>query len=389
MQLTENTLFDNRYLLKSLLGSGGFSEVWLAEDTEVNRRKRALKIYTPEKGLDEHGVKIFRDEFEIVCDLNHTHLLRPAHYEVCNGSPYLVMPYCERGSAEQFIGKISEEEAWHFLHDVASGLAYLHEQKPSIIHQDIKPNNVLIDSLGKFLITDFGISTTARTTLRRSMGEVKANMTVAYTPPERFGKNNEPIKASDIWSLGATLFELLEGNVPFLDVLGGLAQLKGAEIPRLKGKWSPALRKIVTRCLQKDTWDRPTSAQLIRQAEGHYKENNSFQKEKNKKVFFLAIVVGGTITLMTLLSIFFSSFIDTPIRLYFDNNGSTIIINVDNTVWESFEILNLPLWCSVYNKTPTSFQIKCQPNTGDTRSDWFYVASNNKKVRIVVKQDAR
>ena len=275
MQLKEDTLFDGRYLLKKFLGSGGFSEVWLAEDTEVNHKKRALKIYTPEKGLDERGITIFRNEFEIVCDLNHTHLLRPEHYEVCNGSPYLVMPYCENGSAEQFIGDITEEEAWHFLHDVASGLAYLHEQKLPIIHQDIKPHNILVNSAGCYLITDFGISAKARSTLRRSMGEAKANMTVAYTPPERFDKNNAPIMASDVWSLGATLFELLEGDVPFFDALGGLAQRNGADIPEIKSAWSPELKKIVTRCLQKEPWNRPTAAQLIRWTEDHFKGKKS------------------------------------------------------------------------------------------------------------------
>ena len=321
MQLQEDTLFDDRYLLKSLLGRGGFSEVWLAEDIEVNHKKRALKIYTPEKGLDEKGVQIFRNEFEIVCDLNHTHLLRPAHYEVCNGSPYLVMPYCERGSAEKLIGEISEEEAWRFLHDVASGLAYLHEQEPPIIHQDIKPNNVLINRDGKFLITDFGISAKARNTLHRTIGEAKASMTVAYTPPERFGQDHAPIKASDIWSLGATLFELLEGDVPFFDTLGGLAQQNGAEIPKLTGKWSLELKTIIIRCLQKDAWDRPTAVQLIRLAEEHFQQNNSFIKggQKEKKISKSIKVVTGAIviTLISCTIYIFTSDPRIPLRYLF------------------------------------------------------------------------
>ncbi|MDR2971549.1 MAG: serine/threonine protein kinase, partial [Bacteroidales bacterium] len=268
MTLEQNTLFHSRYLLVKHLGSGGFSEVWLVEETQVTNRKRALKIYTPGKGLDENGVQIFRNEFEIVCDVNHTNLLRPAHYDVFERSPYLIMPFCERGSASKFIGKISEEQAWRFLHDVAAGLAHLHEQEPPIIHQDIKPDNILMDNQGHFLITDFGISAKARSTLRRSVGEVK--MTVAYTPPERFAKNTI-IKASDIWSLGATLFELLEGDVPFFDMLGGKAQLDNAEIPEMDEKWSPELKKIVTLCLQKETWDRPTAAQLEEWTTAHFK----------------------------------------------------------------------------------------------------------------------
>ena len=261
MQLKEGTLFDNRYRLQKLLGSGGFSDVWLVEDTKVGDNKRALKIYAPGKGLDADGVKLFSSEFELVYDFNHPHLLRPSHFDVYERSPYLIMPFCDRGSATRFIGAISEDEAWRFLHDVAAGLAYLHEQSPPVIHQDIKPDNVLIDHAGRYLITDFGISAKARSTLRRSVGEAKSGGTIAYMSPERFGKDNTPIKASDVWALGATLFELLEGDAPFGDH-GGLIQKSGAEIPNMQGEWSEELKEIVNRCLHVEPWHRPMAEQL-------------------------------------------------------------------------------------------------------------------------------
>ena len=280
MQLKEGILFDDRYQLIKILGSGGFSEVWLAEDTKVSNQRKALKVYAPAKGLDADGVQLFSKEFELVFDINHTNLLRPAHFDFCDRSPYLILPYCEQGSAAKLVGKITEEEAWHFLHDVASGLAYLHEQEPPIIHQDIKPDNVLVDHKGKYLITDFGISAKARSTLRRSVGESKTSMTVAYSPPERFTKHHAPIMASDIWSLGATLFELLEGDVPFMDILGGQAQRNGAEIPEITGNCSPELKKIVTLCLQLETWNRPTSQQLVEWTEKHFRgEKIAFEPE--------------------------------------------------------------------------------------------------------------
>ena len=281
MQLQEGFLFDNRYNLKKLLGRGGFSEVWLAEDTKVGNEKRALKIYAPGQGLDNDGIQLFSREFQLVYNFNHNHLLRPSHFDVCDCSPFLVLPFCERGSAAKLIAKITEEDAWHFLHDVATGLAFLHEQE--LIHQDIKPDNILIDKTGRFLITDFGISSKARSTLRRSMGEAKTSMTVAYSPPERFSKKHLVIKASDIWSLGATLFELLEGDVPFLDILGGQAQRNGAEIPEITGYFSQELKEIVTLCLQLETWDRPTAVQLVEWTEEHFKGNELFIKEKKKQ----------------------------------------------------------------------------------------------------------
>jgi serine/threonine protein kinase len=263
MQLRENTLFHDRYLLAKLLGRGGFSEVWLVEDTKIGNKKMALKIYAPGYGLDADGVKLFSDEFLLVCDLNHTHLLRPSHYDVCDRSPYLVMPFCERGSADKLAGRITEEKAWKFLHDVASGLAYLHEQEPPVIHQDIKPDNVLVNNQGNYLITDFGVSVKIRSTLRKSMGKVADTFggTIAYMAPERFSKDNMPVKAGDIWALGATLFELMTGNTPFGNH-GGLIQKSGAEIPYIPSSYSTELKEIVLRCLSSETWDRPTAMTL-------------------------------------------------------------------------------------------------------------------------------
>lgn len=272
MQLKEGNIFDNRYRLIKLLGRGGFSEVWLVEDTEADNLKMALKIYAPGTGLDEDGVQLFRREFALVCNLNHSNLLRPFHFAVCDRKPYLVLPYCERKSAQKIIGKMTEEEAWQFLHDVASGLAYLHAQNPPIIHQDIKPENVLIDLNGHYLITDFGISAKARSTLRQSLAETKSHKTPAYTPPERFGKDNTFIMASDVWSLGATMYELLTDDAPF-DEDGGSRQNIGAEVPNISGKWSSDLKEITTRCLQKDTEDRPTAVQLVKWTEAHFNGN--------------------------------------------------------------------------------------------------------------------
>jgi serine/threonine protein kinase len=179
------------------------------------------------------------------------------------------LPFCERGSALKLAGRIAEEEAWKFLHDVASGLAYLHRQNPPVIHQDIKPDNVLMDNTGQFMITDFGISTKVRSTLRKSVGQQNVSGgTLAYMGPERFSRDNTPIKAGDIWALGATLYELFVGDTPFGDH-GGVIQKSGAEIPNIKGNMSPDLMHIVNLCLQKETWDRPTAETIIAWTEQH------------------------------------------------------------------------------------------------------------------------
>jgi formylglycine-generating enzyme required for sulfatase activity len=194
--------------------------------------------------------------------------------------PYLVMPFCERGAAAKLAGKISEDEAWKFLHDVAAGLAYLHSQTPSVIHQDIKPDNVLIDASGQFLITDFGISTKARNTLRKSVTQSNnGGGTLAYMAPERFGQKNLPIKSCDVWSLGASLYELLTGNLPFGEH-GGMLLKSGAEIPDMTSEWSSDLKMIVERCLQKETGNRPAAEELVAWTEQHFRgEKIQFDKK--------------------------------------------------------------------------------------------------------------
>lgn len=261
MQLEKHILFANRYFLERLLGRGGFSEVWLANDT-LTSLKVALKVYAPGGGMDEHGVQLFSSEFSLVFNLNHSNLLKPTYYDTFERMPYLVLPYCELGSAASLIGQMREEEAWVFMRDIASGLEYLHGQEPPVIHQDIKPDNILIDASGRYQLTDFGISIKARNTLRKSIMKTEGSVgTLAYMGPERFSKYPLPIKASDVFSLGATLYELLTGMVPFGEH-GGLLLQHGAEIPVLEGEWSDELKGIIDLCLQKETWERPSATEI-------------------------------------------------------------------------------------------------------------------------------
>lgn len=261
MQLEENILFAHRYRLKQLLGRGGFSEVWLAEDT-LTTLEVALKVYAPGGGMDERGVQLFSAEFSLVFNLNHSNLLKPTYYDTFERMPYLVLPYCELGSAANLVGQMNEQAAWRFLHDMAAGLEYLHSQEPPVIHQDIKPDNILLDHSGRYLLTDFGISIKARNTLRKSMLKNEGSVgTLAYMGPERFSKYPLPIKASDIFSLGATLYELLTGMVPFGEH-GGLLLQHGAEVPELEGDWSDALKRIVGACMEKETWARPSATEI-------------------------------------------------------------------------------------------------------------------------------
>ncbi len=263
MALSEGLLFADRYKLIRQLGRGGFAEVWLAEDNMTNVQV-AVKVYAPGTGMDDNGIKLFTQEFSLVFDMNHTNLLRPTHFDCWDRMPYLIMPLIKNGSAFKYIAEgksMPEEECWKLLHDVAAGLAYLHEKTPPLIHQDIKPDNILIDDEGRYLITDFGISARVRSTIRGAKAQEQSGGTLAYMGPERFSSNPKPIMASDVWSLGAMMFELMTGLPPFGNH-GGMLQKNGADIPIIEGDYSQELKDIVAACIAKETWDRPSASKI-------------------------------------------------------------------------------------------------------------------------------
>lgn len=247
---------NNRFTLQEYKGSGTFGEVWRASDSQ-KKKDVAIKIYI---SLNRQGCDEFLEEYKIASGLTHENLLVTEQYDVWQSRPYLTMKYCAKGSAANLVGKLkptmeNERLLWAFIRDVSAGLTYLHNLEPDpIVHQDIKPDNVLMDSDGTFMITDFGISKKVRNTLRsQSKRAVEAGAT-AYMGPERFSKQPAPILASDIWSLGASIYELAEGELPFSG-MGGIMLKNGAEMPDLNG-WSDDLNNIMHRCLEKEPWKR-------------------------------------------------------------------------------------------------------------------------------------
>ena len=263
MELQENVLINDRYRLLEERGRGSFGEVWRARD-EVTEAEVAVKIYI---ALDKQGLKEFTEEFKVANALNHPNLLHADYYDIYENRPFIVMPYCPESSVSM-VGKMDEERAWKFLRDVSSGLSYLHGK--DIVHRDIKPDNIMQDREGNFLISDFGISTRMRSTLRRNstreMSQKDIAGTIGYMAPELFTKKPESVKATDIWAMGASLYELLSGELPFMGQ-GGVMQLHGAEIPKIPESYSQDLREAVAACLAKDTWERPTAEQLQSYAE--------------------------------------------------------------------------------------------------------------------------
>lgn len=287
MEIQDDSLFDNRYrLVKRLSDEGATADVWLAIDTLTLDRKIndgdyteavadensgtrvAIKIYRPKNALDVEGESLFVKEFKTAYNCQHENLLTPTGYGIANEIPYLVMPYCGKGSAENLIGKMTDDkEVWKFLQQTASGLAYLHSCTPPIIHQDIKPGNILIDENGNYRITDFGISVKRDYNSDNYLDD-KDSGTADYMPPERCtdGSSSLPIPESDVWSLGATAFELITGRSPF-GTPGGNAQKRNTPIPKIEVPVSKELKRVIYSCLDANVTKRPTASVLAEMAE--------------------------------------------------------------------------------------------------------------------------
>lgn len=283
-------LFDGHYrLLRPLSTDGATADVWLALDvntidnyplyeksvTDIDESSGllvAIKIYRPKNALDIEGERRFREEFKIAFNCHHANLLQPTSFNIYKEIPYLVLPYCEKGSSEHFIGeKLPNNKIWKFILDVASGLNRLHTNQPQIIHQDIKPANILIDDNDNFSITDFGISA------KKSVGQNEYyddenSGTFAYMAPERFTDDSDPMPPSDIWSFGATLYEILTGTVPYGEE-GGKKQLIDNTAPPSLAGLPPDLKSLIKACLQKDPQKRPTAFEIIEIAQSKQKSS--------------------------------------------------------------------------------------------------------------------
>lgn len=264
---TAGVPFDGRYELKRHIGGGGFSEVWLAHDVRSDVDV-ALKVYSATQELDREGVRMFRREFSMVCRLNHTNILKPFTFDIFRGCPYIVLPFCEKGSAARLVGKIGEEELWDFTAQVAAGLAYMHRH--DIIHQDIKPANVLINADEQYIITDFGVSTGLRNTIRMTCGAEAGKGTTEYMSYECLCDDPRNVMARDMWAFGATLYELMTGDVPF-GKFGGMTQkTSGGTVPGIRNPaFSSELKELAYSCLALEPWDRPGAEEVVQMVEAH------------------------------------------------------------------------------------------------------------------------
>ena len=263
-------IFDDRYTLEKLIGVGGFADVWKAVDNTTHSIV-ALKIYT---NLDDDGINDLSEEYTRMQNLNHTNILKADHFDRDGNIPYLVMKFCGGGSLDKKIGRMENEDVLKVIKDMASGLSYLHQC--NIVHQDIKPANILIDdSSGTpvYVLSDFGISSKTKTRLSHSVNQKNqgTSMTEAYAPPEKFSSKKEdrrPDRKGDIFSFGISIYELVTGGLPFDELsTGRQLQYDDAEVD-FDDIEDETIRDIVERCMEPNKEDRPSAEDILNLLDG-------------------------------------------------------------------------------------------------------------------------
>ncbi len=199
------------YRFVSVLGSGGFSDVYLYEQDRP-RRRVAVKVLTAD--LKTEGARAsFESEANLMAQLSaHPYIVTIFEAEITDsGHSYLAMEYCSRPSLDMQYrqGRFSADKALEIGIQVASAVETAH--RAGIAHRDIKPANILVTDYNRPALTDFGISGTMDSAQMDGGG-----MSIPWSPPESFGAGATDGVKVDIWALGATIYTLLAGHSPFV-----------------------------------------------------------------------------------------------------------------------------------------------------------------------------
>jgi serine/threonine protein kinase len=218
-QLAGGTVLNGRYEIVRRIGGGGMGAVYLAKDRNLGDAPRAVKEMV-ESHLDpaqhEKAIGDFKRESLLLTSLEHPCIptIYDYFYDEPSGRFYLVMKYISGGDLASRMraavgGRLDEKTVTDWGMQVADVLDYLHSRPKPIIYRDLKPANLMIDgNTGRVMLIDFGI---ARWVSQQEKG-VTAVGTMGYAPPELFSGRVQP--ASDVYSLGATMFHLLTGSDP-------------------------------------------------------------------------------------------------------------------------------------------------------------------------------
>jgi serine/threonine-protein kinase len=259
VEIREGSDVDGRYRVLRRLGSGGMADVWLAEDNHLQRQV-ALKVLHRRFAQDREFVERFRREAEHAAGLQHPNIVAVYDRGEFEGTYYIAMQYVEGPTLKDVIeGGLTPDRAVALIRQVLEAARFAHRH--GIVHRDLKPQNVIVDSEGKAVVTDFGIA-------RAGVSEITQTGSVMGTPhylsPEQ-AQGFETTSVSDLYSIGVILYEALTGRVPFEgESAVAVAMKQVSQTPQrpssINPRISPALDAVVMRALEKEPGQRFQSA---------------------------------------------------------------------------------------------------------------------------------
>jgi len=270
-----------KYKLLAELGRGGMGVVYKAKDTRLNRTV-ALKFLPAELTQDEKVKKRFIQEAQAAAALEHPNICTVYEVDEADGQTFISMSYIEGQSLKDKLesGPLTIDEAKDIAIQVAEGLKEAH--KKGIVHRDIKPANIMIKDERQAKITDFGL---AKLSWGLNLTKPSTIMgTVAYMSPEQ-AKGEEVDHRTDIWSLGAMLYEMLSGTQPFEKdreqaLIYAILNDKPTPLSLLRSDIPTQIEQMIEKALAKKTSERYQSVDELFQ---DLKQTSSIAPSKAEK----------------------------------------------------------------------------------------------------------
>ena len=271
MPLNAGEIVGDRYRVATLLGQGGMGAVYRAWDTRLNR-PIALKEMIPQASLDAGMLAQLRDQFEqearILATLTHPSLVRVTDYFSWNQNVYLVMDFVEGHSLAELIhrdGAHSEAQVVEWAKQLLDALAYCHNK--GVLHRDIKPQNIVITPEGRAVLVDFGLVKLWNPQDPETRTVMRGAGTPEYAPPEQYDTGSgHTDPRSDIYSIGATLYQVLTGQAPPTATQRMASPASFTPPRRVNIAISPGIEKIVLKALEIAMGNRYQSADEMLQA---------------------------------------------------------------------------------------------------------------------------
>ena len=285
------TTFNDTYEIKSIIGKGGMSTVYLAEHKRLHTRWAVKEV------AKDQGARFdFLAESNILKRLQHPMLPRIVDIFEDSAHIYIVEDFVEGITLEELLkrqGKVDEEQGLAWFRDLCGVLGYLHRQQPHpIIYRDMKPSNVMLQPDGSLKLIDFGI---AREYKQESSADTTYIGTKGYAAPEQFGTAQTDAR-TDIYSLGVTMYHLLTGKSPYEP------PYQFVPVRQLVPQLSHGVEYILGKCVQPEPADRYQSVDALLDDLDHIyrfdKAYHRYRAVKRARVLIIAGLLCASVGLM-------------------------------------------------------------------------------------------